>query len=444
MSYWLNLIPKMNVPGLITSTNQDYHLLANHNDSNSYYGIVKPYSSPLSGITCHDSLNATSLHNYTQQDEIFSHNHPASGGKDYSTRGGGSLVNKLHVYKSNFTPSALDLSNYLTGNGNGNGNGNDTVSLFGKDVNYSTALIATIVIGCSLLLLNIVVFAGVYYHTNRNRVKINKETDFLYCEQVSYSTNTLLSSNSSSFPSRLERIAAIRPTPTAIANQEFCWRTRSTVLTIIGPVQEWALVRQSIWTWRARTAALKRWPRSSRMWPGPSTFQSAHAMRAIVPRLRKTMANSENAVISRIRGNTFVIIVLRQITFSSIFVGKLCWQALQGLFVEFTELINHLNHVPTRDWWFSERRKSFSCKCPNQRPPAVAFLVQILTRDSFIEEPLKLTCFVHLDQNKPRYCQLAWSCSLLTKWSASTNASVRRLRHWLVLEMSENYFAEES
>lgn len=222
MSYWLNLIPKMNVPGLITSTNQDYHLLANHNDSNSYYGIVKPYSSPLSGITCHDSLNATSLHNYTQQDEIFSHNHPASGGKDYSTRGGGSLVNKLHVYKSNFTPSALDLSNYLTGNGNGNGNGNDTVSLFGKDVNYSTALIATIVIGCSLLLLNIVVFAGVYYHTNRNRVKINKETDFLYCEQVSYSTNTLLSSNSSSFPSRLERIAAIRPTPTAIANQEFC------------------------------------------------------------------------------------------------------------------------------------------------------------------------------------------------------------------------------
>lgn len=37
--------------------------------------------------------------------------------------------------------------------------------------NYSTALSLTIAIGCSLLILNVLVFAGIFYQKDRNRLE---------------------------------------------------------------------------------------------------------------------------------------------------------------------------------------------------------------------------------------------------------------------------------
>jgi hypothetical protein len=40
--------------------------------------------------------------------------------------------------------------------------------------NYSTALSVTIAIGCSLLVLNVLIFTAVYYQRDRNRDRSNK------------------------------------------------------------------------------------------------------------------------------------------------------------------------------------------------------------------------------------------------------------------------------
>lgn len=37
---------------------------------------------------------------------------------------------------------------------------------------YSTALSVTIAVGCSLLILNVLIFAGVYYQRDRNRMEL--------------------------------------------------------------------------------------------------------------------------------------------------------------------------------------------------------------------------------------------------------------------------------
>lgn len=62
--------------------------------------------------------------------------------------------------------SALDLSykNKLD-------DGNASFSMIVQSGNYSTALSLTIAIGCSLLILNVLVFAGIFYQKDRNRLE---------------------------------------------------------------------------------------------------------------------------------------------------------------------------------------------------------------------------------------------------------------------------------
>lgn len=62
--------------------------------------------------------------------------------------------------------SALD--NYRNGS---NLTSNASVSMIIREGNYSTALSVTIAIGCSLLILNVLVFAGVFYQRDKNRLE---------------------------------------------------------------------------------------------------------------------------------------------------------------------------------------------------------------------------------------------------------------------------------
>lgn len=48
---------------------------------------------------------------------------------------------------------------------------NASVSMIFQQGNYSTALSVTIAIGCSLLILNVLVFAGVFYQRDKNRLE---------------------------------------------------------------------------------------------------------------------------------------------------------------------------------------------------------------------------------------------------------------------------------
>lgn len=65
--------------------------------------------------------------------------------------------------------------------------GNASFSMIVQSGNYSTALSLTIAIGCSLLILNVLVFAGIFYQKDRNRLetkllkKKNQVCAFLFC-----------------------------------------------------------------------------------------------------------------------------------------------------------------------------------------------------------------------------------------------------------------------
>jgi len=50
-----------------------------------------------------------------------------------------------------------------------NVNNTTSNSVIVQNGNYSTALSVTIAIGCSLLILNMLIFAGVYYQLDKNR-----------------------------------------------------------------------------------------------------------------------------------------------------------------------------------------------------------------------------------------------------------------------------------
>lgn len=49
--------------------------------------------------------------------------------------------------------------------------GNASFSMIVQSGNYSTALSLTIAIGCSLLILNVLVFAGIFYQKDKNRLE---------------------------------------------------------------------------------------------------------------------------------------------------------------------------------------------------------------------------------------------------------------------------------
>ena len=78
------------------------------------------------------------------------------------------------------TQSALDSGSVKT---NSNAS-NASVSMIVQQGSYSTALSVTIAIGCSLLILNVLVFAGVFYQRDKNRLEaklIRKNYQVFHC-----------------------------------------------------------------------------------------------------------------------------------------------------------------------------------------------------------------------------------------------------------------------
>ena len=71
--------------------------------------------------------------------------------------------------------SALDLLNSGSG-------GNASFSMIVQSNNLYTWLSLIIAIGCSLLILNVLVFAGFYYHKDRNRLetKLNRHKQVIF------------------------------------------------------------------------------------------------------------------------------------------------------------------------------------------------------------------------------------------------------------------------
>jgi len=151
-----------------------------HDDPLSYDGIVR--SSTLTAPTPLSHYFTTQSSNDMNIDAtVGPYLSPVNGGPNstnlYSiqTSTASVIADKTHQQ------SALDSP--TTKNSNNGSPSNASVSMIVQQGSYSTALSVTIAIGCSLLILNVLVFAGVFYQRDKNRLEaklIRKNYQVLY------------------------------------------------------------------------------------------------------------------------------------------------------------------------------------------------------------------------------------------------------------------------
>lgn len=176
LSYWLNLLPKLHVAG--SSSSLEHHLLEDHDNLLTYEGIpranqlISPKSAPgPSASSPGASLAAPAAPHHTSSpasDSLPSHGRnstAASGGSPAppppSVLAPTTPVSPTTLLKSAFDGATIPSKTH-------DNNINASVSMMIQQGSYSTALSVTIAIGCSLLILNVLVFAGIFYRRDKN------------------------------------------------------------------------------------------------------------------------------------------------------------------------------------------------------------------------------------------------------------------------------------
>lgn len=152
LSVWLRLIPELHRAGMEDVVAR-HNLFRNHNSADLYDGPVRP--DPLSRVSYYDptmelirrksNSSLTSLDPPTTMDTIVT-----------------TCVNVV-------SPGNFNHQTYQTQNAS-----SDTLASLEAAgyAAYSTALSVTIAIGCSLLILNVLIFAGVYYQRDKTRMEV--------------------------------------------------------------------------------------------------------------------------------------------------------------------------------------------------------------------------------------------------------------------------------
>ncbi|XP_037924577.1 neuroligin-4, Y-linked isoform X3 [Hermetia illucens] len=151
LSIWLRLIPELHKAGM-EDVIARHNLFKNHDDMNLYDGLVKPDSLSRLSIL-EDALKRTSGN---------SSNIGVLSGITTVEPSSLTTCIPLSANYSAFAPTTI--VNATT----------DTLSGFEAAgyAAYSTALSVTIAIGCSLLILNVLIFAGVYYQRDKTRLEV--------------------------------------------------------------------------------------------------------------------------------------------------------------------------------------------------------------------------------------------------------------------------------
>ncbi|RWS12481.1 neuroligin-4: X-linked-like protein [Dinothrombium tinctorium] len=170
LSYWLNLIPKLHVPG--SSSSFDHHLFEDYENPLNYEGIVREttHTSPGFGNQ-HNVPNESGGIAAVGEGEKLGSNSPSTftvnsaSNTSFKTSASGLWpIDGVNV--NSVFDEEKDINNYLNG----------SFSMIVQETTYSTALSVTIAIGCSLLVLNILVFAGVFYQRDRGANESNADT----------------------------------------------------------------------------------------------------------------------------------------------------------------------------------------------------------------------------------------------------------------------------
>ncbi|XP_068086443.1 neuroligin-4, X-linked [Anabrus simplex] len=181
LSVWLRLIPELHRAGMEDVVAR-HNLFRNHNDADLYDGVVRP--DPLSRGTssAYYDTPGSGLGPSGTGDLYMG----ASGVLGGGTRRRGNdtlpgavttmdtlLTTCVTVVGSGGTNFQGQQSSHHLQNQSGNSTSDTLASLEAAGyAAYSTALSVTIAIGCSLLILNVLIFAGVYYQRDKTRLEV--------------------------------------------------------------------------------------------------------------------------------------------------------------------------------------------------------------------------------------------------------------------------------
>ncbi|CAG9576275.1 unnamed protein product [Danaus chrysippus] len=147
LSVWLRLIPELHRAGMEDVASR-HNLFKNHNEPDLYEGVIRP--DPLARSIDNDQIRRN--------------------GSVYSDTAL-TTVDTILATCVTIMPSGRDLQPFNTTD-------NTLANLEAAGyAAYSTALSVTIAIGCSLLILNVLIFAGVYYQRDKSRSR-GKQTRF--------------------------------------------------------------------------------------------------------------------------------------------------------------------------------------------------------------------------------------------------------------------------
>lgn len=153
LSVWLRLIPEIHRAGM-KDVVAKHNLFRNHNDPELYDGLVRP--DPLTRANYFDptlELYRKPIYNVTL--DI-----PSTTMDTYVT----TCISVMSA-----RPGSAVTQNHIRNNTNAQDDSNLEVAGYTA---YSTALSVTIAIGCSLLILNVLIFAGVYYQRDKTRLQV--------------------------------------------------------------------------------------------------------------------------------------------------------------------------------------------------------------------------------------------------------------------------------
>lgn len=152
LSVWLRLIPELHRAGMEDVVAR-HNLFRNHNNADLYDGAVRP--DPLSRVSYYDPTM-----------ELFRRRPNSSlTALDTPTTMDTMVTTCMNVVSTgNFNHQSFQNQNTST----------DTLASLEAAgyAAYSTALSVTIAIGCSLLILNVLIFAGVYYQRDKTRMEV--------------------------------------------------------------------------------------------------------------------------------------------------------------------------------------------------------------------------------------------------------------------------------
>ncbi|KAK9869520.1 hypothetical protein WA026_003274 [Henosepilachna vigintioctopunctata] len=169
LSVWLRLIPELHRAGMEDVVAR-HNLFRNHNNADLYDGPVRP--DPLSRVSYYDPT--IELVRRRPNSTLTSIDAPTTIDTIVTT-----CVNVVSAPNFNHQPFQ-----------NSNANATDPLSSLEAAgyAAYSTALSVTIAIGCSLLVLNVLIFAGVYYQRDKTRMEVKSLQQQQQRNQSSFET----------------------------------------------------------------------------------------------------------------------------------------------------------------------------------------------------------------------------------------------------------------